>query len=408
MRRTSAAVGVVLVLALPPWPAMGATGSPAPPDLSPPVVALVGDAGLNVLHEEFRTADGRDPRYPVGMPTPIRVDLPRGGTFADRLDALRAGPLGSPAPGRLYAVRGTRLLIYGTPGVSDVLTDTAHGTGVAGSVAGRRTGSAPDALVVMVPGDSAASYDWVARQRWIDVASTSVYTIRTSDDCAGATARRVWSEGSVLFSSAGNTYDVAEPLVVPNGLPETYQVGGVDAHGRTWLPPHPEEPEPFFAVGNVVRPYESGARYSFPAPAGDDDRAMQPFGGTSGATPTVAGYAARLVVEARRLLHAPAGQRAGGPLARATPGTRVPTRGPLADGDLTNAELVDVLHRTARPAEVAGPHRYALEGFGATDAQSHAAALEVLRGKADMPARPDEDRANAEAEALRGTLTARC
>src|SRR6476646_5329651 len=61
---------------------------------SPPVVAIIGEApGINVLHDDFRTADGRDPVYPSSMPKPQFVSLPTSGTFAERLAVLEAGPL---------------------------------------------------------------------------------------------------------------------------------------------------------------------------------------------------------------------------------------------------------------------------------------------------------------------------
>lgn len=373
-----------------------------------PVVAVVGEAGLNVLHDEFRTPDGRDPVYPASMPHPVMVDLPTTGSFEQRMAAVTAGPLGSPRPGTLYGLRGTRLLVYVPTGVEDVLSDRAHGTGVAASVAGRRTGSAPDALVVFVPGVDGPSYDWTADQAWIDVATTSTYSVRTTDQCAGAAeVRRLHAAGGLLFSSSGNTQDVAEPTSMPNGLPEVYQVGGVDKSGRTYAPPHLDEPEPFFAIANVVRPYESGARFSFPAASGDSLDGTQPFGGTSGATPTVAGYAASLIVEARRLLD-DQGHRRPTAMALAGKGARRPDRGPLADGVFSRDELVSVLHATARPAEPPTPARYLLEGYGATDAASHRTALAVLTGRAAMPARLDEDARHAEVEAVRAGLSSRC
>lgn len=370
-------------------------------------IAVVGDASVNVLHEEFRTADGRDPRYPAGMPEPVRIPLPRTQDSAAAMAELQAGPLGRPRPGTLYAVAGTRLLVYATPGVDGLLEDRAHGTGTASSAAGRRTGTSPDSLVVVVPGTGDASYDWLAGQRWIDVASTSVYAVRTTEQCAGAAgARALHADGGLLLSSSGNTADAFEPLSIPNGLPEVFQVGGVDRTGRTWLPPRPEEQQPLFAAGNVVRPYETGARFSFPAASPDGRTGTQPFGGTSGATPTVAGYAAELVADARRLLR-DRGPRSGAALATRRAGAALPARGPLADGTFTRDELVTLLQDTATPAETA-PGRYLVEGFGATDDRSHRLALSVLRGQATAPDRTADRPAHDRAEGLRAQHTTRC
>lgn len=130
------------------------------------------------------------------------------------------------------------------------------------------------------------------------------------------------------------------------------------------------------------------------------------FGGTSGATPTVAGYAARLVVEARTLLRHE-GPRRGDELARLGAGARPPARGPLADGAFTRDELVDILHRTAVPAET-GDLRYALEGFDATDDRSHAAAVGVLRGRSPLPERAQDQALHEQAESARAAQSSRC
>ncbi len=402
-RGTAVALGLVLVAG-----SVGASAGAEPAPKRPvTTIAIVGDAGVNPLHDEFRTVDGRDPAYPPGMPKPVRIALPRTPDAEAALAELREGPLGDPKPGTLYAVAGTRLLIYAPPGEPGVLEDRAHGTGTASSAGGRTIGSSPESLIVVVPGTRDSSYDWLARQRWIDVASTSVYAIRTTEQCAGAAgARALHADGGLLFSSSGNAYDYYEALSIPNGLPEVYQVGGVDRTGRTWLLPRPEENEPLFALGNVVRPYETGARYSFPAASPDGRTGTQPFGGTSGATPTVAGYAAELVAEARRLLKA-TGPRTATALAVRRPGTALPRRGPLADGDFTRDELVALLHNSAMPAETA-PRRYLLEGFGATDKRSHQLALAVLRGQTASPDRDADREVHVQAERLREQLTSRC
>lgn len=373
------------------------------------VAAIVGDDGINVLHAEFRTADGSTPRYPAGLPTPVMLDLPTSGGFEERLSELQAGPLGQRGEGVLYGIRGTRLLVYVPLGADDPLADRAHGTAVTASLAGRRTGTSPDALVVFVAGNSRASYEWLADQSWVDLASTSVYLLLGFDPCAGASAvRRMHADGGLLFSSSGNTTDTTEATASPNGLPETYQVGGVDRHGRTWLPPRPEEPEPFFAIANVVRPYETGARFSFPSASGDSLDGEQPFGGTSGASPTVAGYALELVREARRLLGHTGGRTAEAYAVRPPGGPRPPPRGPLADGRFTRDELVELLHVTATPAEPASPVRYALEGFGATTDTSHRLALAVLRGQQQAPDRAAEQQSHDQVEEQRARLMSRC
>lgn len=394
------------------------TAAHTPSDRPRPVtvLAIVGDDAINPLHVEFRTRDGRDPRYPAGMPTPIRIPFPKATSFAAAIAELERGPLGRPTPGALYAIAGTRLLIHATPGSTGFIapgTDPqgdarAHGTATSAAAAGLRTGTSPDSLIMFVPGTGEPAYGWVARQNWIDVASTSVYDIPTTGQCDGnAGARQLHRNGGLLFSSAGNTIDYYEPLSAPNGLPEVFQVGGVDSNGRTWLPGHLEAPSPFLTAGNVVRPYEVGARYSFPSAAPNSFTGQQVFGGTSGATPTVAGYGAELISEARRLLGS-TGPRSSNALASRRPGHTSPSRGPLADGRFTRDELVDLLHRTATPYEPAGPARYAIEGYGAADGRSLRLAAQILRGQAPTPDRAEEDARHTQVEALRAVLAARC
>jgi hypothetical protein len=380
------------------------------------IIAIVGDSAINPLHVEFRTHDGRDPAYPRWMPKPIRIPQPHARTFAAAITELESGPLGHPQPGALYALAGTRLLIYATPGISNLIDDgkdpqgdvRAHGTGTAAAAVGLKTGTSPDSLIVFVPSAGEPAYGWIAKQRWIDVASTSAYDIPTTGQCDGdAGARALYRDGGLLFSSAGNTADYYEPLSAPNGLPEVFQVGGVDSTGRTWLPGHTDAGSPFFTAGSVVRPYEVGARYSFNSAGPDSYSGQQLFGGTSGATPTVAGYAADLIAEARRLLGS-TGPRTDTALATLSPGRRAPRTGLLSDGRLTRDELVSLLHHTAIPHETPSSGRYDLEGYGAATQESLRLGLRVLQGQTHEPSRPDEDRANQQAEALRGQLTSRC
>jgi hypothetical protein len=386
---------------------------------APPVIAILQEPDpLNVLHSDFRTRDGRDAVLPRGVRA-VRVTLPARGDFDERMAAVAEGPLGAMKPDTLYYVAGTRLLIYNARDAAgrartDLVTgDRLHSTGVVGAAIGRRNGTAPDALAVFVTGSGNGPWEWVASQPWIDVVSTSSYTTPQASTgaagtgsrlCEGAAAvRRMTGAGRIVFSSSGNTTDQPEPFVSPNGLPEVFQVGGVDSAGRTWTPPRTEEEDPFYTAGNVVRPYETGELYSFPAAGPDSLDGTVHFGGTSGATPRTAGWAATLIAAARR---ATGGGAVGGALAS---GRRV-ARGPLADGKLTGAELGMLMRHVAVPAEAATPARYFVEGYGALNARAVAAAVAVLQGRAAEPARPDEDAASAATREARAALfnAARC
>lgn len=380
---------------------------------APAVVAVVGEPySLNVLHQEFRTADGRDPRYPRGLPRTTRVTLPTTGSFDQRLAALQDGPLASMQPGVLYAVAGTRLLLVN---LSDsrydaVGQDRLHATGVVDSVVGAKVGTAPTALaVVVLGGGTEKAWSWVAQQSWIDLASTSNYLISTTSSptqCTGAAPVRAFSRsGRVLFSSSGNTTDGAEPLISPNGLPETYLVGGTDSAGNSWRPGHPEEADPLYAAGNVVRPYETGERFSYLAAAPDSLGGLTHFGGTSGATPLTAGWAAQLVDHARHVVGSAAGT-AGGALAA---GPRRTARGPLADGRLSRTELVTLLHSVAQQRSgLPGGAAYPVEGYGALNAGAIVRAKRILDGTQPLPDRTADDQVDAAVRQLRASIFSRC
>ncbi|MCU1600346.1 MAG: hypothetical protein JWO22_1055, partial [Frankiales bacterium] len=317
------------------------------------VVAVVGEiGGVNVLHEDFRTSDGGSPIYPPDMPRPVMVTLPGRGTFDSRHASVEAGVVGHLRPGVLYAVAGTRLLLINTGDspYDAAQSDAVHATGVADSITGSRYGTDPNALVVVALSNASqtSSYDWLSHAGWVDLASTSDYQISTLDDptqCAAtADVRTFTGAGHQLFSSSGNTTDQPEPLVAPNGLPESYLVGGVTASGQSWTPGQTNETDPYYEFGNVVRPYETGEQFSFLAAAPDSLTGTQHFGGTSGATPRTAGEAALLISAARNEVHQTQvrpGLLAVGPSHAA--------RGPLTDGQLSNAELVRLLHHIATP-----------------------------------------------------------
>lgn len=386
------------------------------PARSAAVIGIVGESdAVNVLHDDFALTGPLV--LPAGMPRPVVVALPTSGDFASRLAALRAGPLGSPKAGTLYLVRGTRLLLYSVTGEEDFLgEDRLHATGVISSAIGRRYGTAPRAWAVHIPGVEPAGFDWLATQSaWIDVASTSVYAVRSPNSsepadtpvCLGARPVRSYiASGRLFFSSSGNTSDQPEAVVSPNGLPEVYQVGGADAAGRTWLPGHVEESDPFYAFGNVVRPYETAELFSFQAASPDALSGGTHFGGTSGATPRTAGRAAVLVDHARAVL---GGRASGTALATRAPRAVAPKTGPLADGRLEGGELADVLRRTARPAEAVEGPRYLVEGFGALSETTTRVAQDVLSGKTALPLRPMDEQFHQVSERLRAAaFSGRC
>jgi hypothetical protein len=382
----------------------GLAALPRGPLPAAPVIAVVGESGMNVLHEDFRTRDGSTPSYPRGLGQVVPVTLPTVGSFAQRRAAVAAGPLGHLQPGRVYGIRGTRLLVVSAPGpapYTDVTgggtteitvggsnDPTLHGTGVVDAAIGLRYGTAPDALAVLVLGNAADSWSWVARQPAVDVASTSAYEV--GRPCtAAAEVRRIVAAGHPVFSSSGNTTDEGEQLTSPNGLPDVYQVGGVTPDGTPYgTSPGPDD-DPFYAVGQVTRPYQTGELYDFRTASFDSETGTMRFGGTSGATPRTAGWAATLLAHARSLR------------------TR-PDRGPMADGVLDRAELVRLLHHVAEPSMPGSPAAFYVEGFGALNSRAIRRAERVLEGRLGEPSRPQDDASEAQVEAWRAAAFSGC
>lgn len=393
----AAALSVLSVLGA--VPVVAASSAPLPPARQP-VIAFVGESGMNVLHRDFAAVDASDAAHAVGVRVRA-VTLPQRGSFEARRQAVRQGPLGHLEPGVVYAVRGTRLLVVSAPGASpktDVTasgeqfigtapTDpTMHGTGVVDAAIGRRFGTAPTAIGVLVLGSVGDAWNWVAQQRWIDLVSMSDY--EPASLCRAASAVRAFTaRGGLAFSSSGNTTDALEPLSSPNGLPEVYEVGGVDADGKPYVPPHVDS-DPWFAAGNVVRPYETGELFSFTTAGYDGFTTTMRFGGTSGATPRTAGWAADLLMQALRL--------------------RSAVHGPLSDGRLTGLELRRLLHHVARPTQPSGAAGFAVEGFGRLDRAAIDVASQVLAGRMAEPVRAEDDGYEADVESVRAMAFASC
>lgn len=360
------------------------------------VIAVVEEGGMNVLHRDYRA---RGPVVlPAGMPATRRVHLPATGDFETAVAEAEAGPLGATEPGVLYSVAGTRIIGIYTSKSSrpmNLLTDRFHATGTTSSAVGLEHGTAPEALLVFVPDGSPAAWKWVAEQQWIDVVSTSYhgYSSRVGPCGIRPHVREILRSGRLVVSAAGNAESIG-PMFEPAGIPESYQVGGVDDQGRPFLPTAD-------SPGFSSRPYETGDRFAFAAASADAVRGSMSFGGTSGAAPSTAGRAARLIGYARELLRSSARDR-GRTLARADD-AGAPQRGPLSDGDLTVSELTELLHRLAVPALPASPIRYLAEGYGALSDSAISRGRDVLAGRVELPARPEDDAMHARIEELRET-----
>lgn len=401
LRLTLLLLALVMAAGLLPGAARPAVAKRLPP---PVVIAIVENGGLNVLHDDFRW---RAQRVPAAAKAAQTVSLPASGTFDERLDAARKGPLSELEPGTLYEIAGTKIAGIYVPEdseVTDLFSDMSHATGTTSSAVGNAHGTNPTATLVYVVDSGPDAWQWVADQQWIDLVSTSYFGGGSRGTCVeGRHIQTIVDGGRVVFSSSGNG-EQAGLVSSPSGVPGTYQVGGVDESGRSYIPAVSGTSESV----TPTRPYETGDRFAFPAASPDSSGGSQEFGGTSGAGPSTAGRAAHLIQVARSILGSRWTGVRGGALARAADPSRRPSRGPLSDGDLTGDELVDLLHRTARPAEPASPLRYLVEGYGAHDDKTIAFAERVLRGLEEAPNRPDEDAMHERVESLRPITTAHC
>jgi hypothetical protein len=259
-------------------------------------------------------------------------------------------------------------------------------------------------LLVFVPRVTKDAWRWLADQEWIDVVSTSYYSVFSSIEgfCVEAPyVREIARQGRLVFSAAGNVEQVGLAHA-PSGLAEAYQVGGVDSSGRTYVPSDGSEP----AI-TPTRPYETGDRFHFDAAASDSLSGSAPFGGTSGAAPSTAGRAAELIQFARSILGGPGYGAQSIAAHNGSLSTRqLPARGPLSDGDLTSAELIDLLHHTATPTAPgpAGAATFIAEGYGGLSEESIVLAKQVLAGDIPEPDRAVEDALHQHIETIRAAL----
>lgn len=388
VRRSSGAAALALLVL-----AGGAHAAPAPSAPTGPtgVVAVVGEAGINVLHQEWATPDGRSVVLPASIRrTVVRVGLPAAGDFEDRLAALRRGPLGTPRPGTLYYVEGTRLLVYndGSRPPEDFLADF-HGTAVTSLTVGRSVGSAPRALAVAVIGAEEPSWNWVAKQDWIDIASASTFEIFPGgvlcNSAAAVTSFR--ASGRLPLAAAGNSA-TDTTAVSPGGHPSVVRVGGVEADGAS-------------AVPDSGRAYDVAELFTNRvAGVGADDR-YQPGAGTSGSSPRVAGRIVDVLQRVRQATRSTGSGVRSGSLVLVGAGQRRPSRGPLTDGRLDGEELLVAVLSTARPKGAALPGRYSSEGFGWFDDAAADAAVDVILGRTAPPPRTQDDLEHGAALVLR-------
>lgn len=366
------------------------------------VVAVVGDSGVDILHPDFRTPDGRDVSLPPAVShVAVRVDLPRSGSRVDQLQFLRAGPLGHARANTVYYVRGTRLVLYTGSPVHDLLAGDFHGTGTASLAGGRRVGTAPKALIVMTTGYADEAWAWVSRQSWIDVATSSAFEILGPGfPCAGANGVHSFrATGHLAFIAAGNGA-FESSATPPGGLPDVIRVGGVHPDG-TSVTPYVGDPSAHDPTSYSARLYDVGELYTNLIADSSQPSGYGRASGTSGSSPRLAGRVAALLATIRQAVGDSGIGVRDGALVTARSELR-PAAGPLADGRLTADELQLAVLESARPASSTEPGRYFAEGYGYFDRAAAAVAADVILGKRQMAARMLDDTAFSAELAGRG------
>ena len=244
----------------------------------------------------------------------------------------------------LYHVPGTKVIGYvdfAGEGAG-ITTSNAHGAKASSVAVGNVFGACPECLLVFVNnGGGEDPVDWAMRQPWIDAVTNSYgYAITPARDrlYSGsdlALQREASERGQTVFFSAGNgignTFHVPNPTLFSSqeGPDWIVTVGAISPGERASYSGH-GKPADIASFGSDY-PSQGG-------PTVSDDST---FGGTSSATPTVAGTYARALWKVRALLDGPSRVQANGTIAVGAPVACGPENPAceLGDGNLTVTEL---------------------------------------------------------------------
>jgi PKD repeat protein len=390
------------------------------------VVIAVIDTGANPYHSEFRdpTRLQHPSQYLTGFPSSadgVRLcfadeaagafsyndDCPAAWSAARVGDAAEWATVSSQ---ELVWFPGTRMMgisfahdgqagyntLDGTRNLGD--SSDTHGSWVTSTAAGATAGTCPECLVVIVEADSVAAIDqayaWAAAQPWIDVITSSItygfsplglpLALNPAGIAGGGAvdaSRGAVLSGKLFFEAAGN--GLANAALAPTstwlhstGNPFTVAVGASNeetGEAAGWY----DLPVEVLGTGQ--------SRYAAaPGTFGDYDSVT----GTSFASPSAAGVAARALLAAR----AAVGDTAEGAspvgssqtLLRNADGVAVP-QGPFANGVLTLDEFREAVLKNAEPAPLVPggthaviptahldtPASFLWEGYGELNAGYH-------------------------------------
>ena len=223
----------------------------------------------------------------------------------------------------------------------------SHGTGTASVSAGNIHGTCPECLLVFVninaQADAEAAIEWALDQPWIDAITNSYgFSLGSRDRIYAKSDTKLQKEasnrGQTIFFSAGNGQENA--FLIPNttlfssqeGPDWIVTVGAVSPGAHASYTGH-GKPADIAGIGS-----QYPAAYGSPTVGGTGSGG---FGGTSNATPTIAGIYARALYVARQDLKGPSRIQRNGVIAT---GARYDCGSArldceLGDGKLTVEEL---------------------------------------------------------------------
>ena len=291
-------------------------------------------------------------------------------------------------------VFGSTPTIYGSGGAE-------HGMGSSSVAVGNIHGACPSCLLVFLQYTTQASAEraltWANKQPWIDAVSNSygfsasvVVRDRVYNGTDVVTEKKASERGQTVFFSAGNGLENA--FTVPNSTLLSSQegpdwvvtVGATDPNGKDY--------------SGTGKPADvAGIGTDYPSAYGSDTVSNgRNFGGTSNATPQIAGTYAQSLWELRKVAPGASRTQAGGVVAgRRTTATAlrkalftaaIPTAGGYTDGP-TALVTTPAVADTRFAAEGYGTYRGALNKSGGVRAEVQRIVGPLL-GRSKPMARP--------------------
>lgn len=411
------------------------------------VVVAVVDTGINPYHDEFSAesypGELNLSEHPGTYLESYLDDAPSLNlSLGDPYDpAVAQDGWASVAEDQLYWIPGTKIvgayhgggaLASGDP----VIDDNGHGTASASVAVGNTLGSCERCLLVAVEGSDGLS--WALSQPWIDFVSNSWSPFTNlGSPTAGqdgldpmgfnngipAQTRAAVTRGQTVLFSASNgeptSYAAPEPTYTSHtsGPDWVMTVGATDKFDDCDC----SGDEGFIATAGQPVDVASYAVGEIPAADHQSSDGLTEHGGTSAATPIVAGVMGQTLLSAREALGDTAGGTHDRVIAEGAP-VSGPHDGLLADGELTRAELEQAIKLTAQhthstwisgypthvgtapvPNELLAG-QFAVEGWGVVAERTGANATDVVLGEQPLPNRPLDQAAADADEASREAL----